>query len=172
MLRKFIPHKRVDSVYEIDLDALWEAGIRGIITDLDNTLVGAKAPSATPELAEWLKKVSQRGFRTVIVSNNNRLRVSAFAEPIDLPFIYAARKPLRRAFRQALEMLKLSPEQAVVIGDQLLTDVLGANRMRMNSVLVTPISPQDESFFTRFNRKVERIIFEKLRKRGYLIWDK
>lgn len=172
MLRKFIPHKRVDSVYEIDLDELWKAGIRGIITDLDNTLVGAKDPSATPELAEWFKQVSKRGFQIVIVSNNNRLRVSAFAEPVDLPFIYAARKPARRAFRKALEMLKLSPEQAVVIGDQLLTDVFGANRMGLSSVLVTPISPQDESVFTKFNRKVERIIFEKLRKRGYLIWDK
>lgn len=172
MLRKFIPHLRVDAVYDIDLDELWNTGVRGIITDLDNTLVGAKDPSATPKLHAWLQQVSRKGFKVVIVSNNNRLRVAAFAEPIQLPFIHAAKKPSRRAFRKALGMLVLAPNQVVVVGDQLLTDVFGANRMGLNAILVTPISPQDESVFTRLNRRIERMIFEKLRKRGYMQWNK
>jgi len=171
-LNNFIPRLRVDSVYDIDLDALKASGVRGIITDLDNTLVGAKDPSATPKLVEWFKRVEKLGFQVVIVSNNNQLRVSKFADPIKLPYIHAARKPSRRAFRKALEMMKLSPSQAVVIGDQLLTDVFGANRMGMNTILVTPISLKDESVFTRFNRRIERVIFGKLRKRGMLTWDK
>lgn len=172
MLHKFIPRIRVDSIYHIDLDALWNSGVKGIITDLDNTLVGAKDPNATPKLIDWLKRVQTLGFQVVIVSNNNRLRVSAFADPIRLPYIWRAKKPSRRSFRKALDMMKLSPIEAVVIGDQLLTDVLGANRIGMNAILVTPIAPGDESVFTRLNRRVERYIFEKLRKRGLLAWDK
>jgi len=172
LLKQFIPRLRVDTIYDIDLEALWKSGVKGIITDLDNTLVGAKDPGATPKLIEWLKQVSAMGFQVVIVSNNSQVRVSAFAEPIRLPYISRAKKPSTRAFRKAIQLMKLSPNQAVVIGDQLLTDVLGANRMGLNSILVTPISPKDESIFTRFNRRVERYIFGKLRKRGLLTWDK
>ncbi len=172
LLSKFIPHLRVDSIYEIDLDALWKAGVRGIVTDLDNTLVGANTPYATPELADWLKRVEEAGFQVVIVSNNNRLRVSAFAEPIKLPYIWRAKKPSTQAFRKAIDLLQLSPDEAVIIGDQLLTDVLGANRIGIRSILVTPISPEDEAVFTRFNRRVERFIFGQLKRRGMLLWDK
>lgn len=171
LLRKFLPRLQVDSVYEIDLDELAAAGIRGIITDLDNTLVGARDPEATPKLKDWLKTVHDKGFRIVVVSNNNRDRVMRFAQPIELDFIPAAKKPLTGAFRKALGMMGLSPDQTAVIGDQLLTDVFGANRMGMHPILVTPIAPQDESRFTRFNRKIERRIFESLRKRGLLTWN-
>lgn len=167
----FLPRMQVASVYQIDLDELAATGIRGIITDLDNTLVGARDPQATPELVDWLQAVQTRGFDVVIVSNNNRTRVTRFAEPIGLAAIPAARKPLRKAFRKALDMLGLKPEQTVVIGDQLLTDVLGANRMGMHAILVTPIAPQDESSFTRINRRIERRIFQSLRKRGLLEWN-
>ncbi len=92
MLKKLIPREQVNSIYELELDTLWKQGYRGIITDLDNTLVGAKAPFATPELIEWLKVVGQIGFQVVIVSNNQRTRVTKFAEPLSLPFIYRAKK--------------------------------------------------------------------------------
>lgn len=162
---------RVDTVYQINLEELANAGIRGIITDLDNTLVGAKDPEATPELMEWLKTVRAKGFRVVVVSNNNRERVARFAEPIGISFIPAARKPLGAAFRKALDMMGVTPEQTAVIGDQLLTDVLGANRLGLHPILVTPISPKDESVFTRFNRRIERRILESLRKRGLFPWN-
>lgn len=167
----FLPRLQVASVYQINLDELAAAGVRGIITDLDNTLVGARDPQATPELTDWLQTVQDRGFSVVIVSNNNRTRVTRFAEPIGIPSIAAAKKPLRKAFRQALDMLDLAPDQTVVVGDQLLTDVFGANRMGMHAILVTPIAPQDESSFTRINRRIERRIFQSLRKRGLLEWN-
>lgn len=167
----FLPRLRVDSVYEIDLEKLAAAGIRGIVADLDNTLVGARDTGAPPKLKDWLETVRSKGFRVVVVSNNRRERVMRFAESIGAPFIHSAKKPLRGAFRKALEMMELSPEQTAVIGDQLLTDVFGANRMGMHPILVTPIAPQDENAFTRFNRKIERKIFEILRKRGLLKWN-
>lgn len=172
LLKKFIPHLRVDTIFDIDLPALRREGVRGIITDLDNTLVGARHPDATPELIEWFKEAQALGFRIVIVSNNNRPRVSAFADPIRLPYVHGARKPGLRSFRRALDLLELSAPEAVVIGDQLLTDVLGGNRMGLKTILVTPIAPGDESVFTRFNRRIERFIYRRLKRRGLIAWDR
>ena len=156
LLNKLIPRQHVNTIYEIELDTLWKQGYRGIITDLDNTLVGAKAPLATPELIDWLKVVGQLGFQIVIVSNNQRTRVSKFAEPLSLPFIYRARKPTNGAFRKALKMMDLRAEETVVIGDQMLTDVLGGNRLGLHTILVHPISPTEEGFFTKVNRTLEK----------------
>ncbi|WP_174819874.1 YqeG family HAD IIIA-type phosphatase [Paenibacillus koleovorans] len=171
MIRKLIPRKSVKSIYDIDIHTLWQTGVRGIITDLDNTLVGAKRPNATPELATWLSKLAAMGFQVVIVSNNNELRVSRFSDPLRLPYISAARKPGNSAFRRALVMMKLNPEQVVVIGDQMLTDVLGGNRLGLHTILVVPISPADEGFFTRINRRIERLAIAWMRRRDMMKWE-
>ncbi|MCQ6558387.1 YqeG family HAD IIIA-type phosphatase [Paenibacillus mendelii] len=166
MFERLLPHMRVNTIYDIDLNALKERGMRGIITDLDNTLVGAKEKLATPELVDWLNVVRDLGFKVVIVSNNNKTRVSAFAEPLDIPYIHAARKPANRAFRGALTVLDLPAEQTAVIGDQMMTDVLGGRRMGLHTILVSPISPGDEGIMTRFNRRLEKIALFRLRKKG------
>lgn len=158
MLEKFIPNLKVDSIYEIDLEALRRQGIRGIITDLDNTLVGAREPDAKPELLQWLDKLDKHGYRVVIVSNNNLPRVERFAKPLGMPFIHAARKPGSKAFRKALELLKLPRDQVAVIGDQLMTDVLGGNRMGLYTILVNPVAPNDEGLGTRINRRLEKLL--------------
>ncbi|MED4604429.1 YqeG family HAD IIIA-type phosphatase [Paenibacillus validus] len=164
MLKKLIPREQVNSIYELELDTLWKQGYRGIITDLDNTLVGAKAPFATPELIEWLKVVGQIGFQVVIVSNNQRTRVTKFAEPLSLPFIYRAKKPTHASFRKALNMMRLEAGQTIVIGDQMLTDVLGGNRLGLYTVLVRPISPTDEGFFTKVNRTLEKAALKMMKR--------
>ena len=166
MFERLLPNMRVGSVYEIDLNILAAQGVRGIITDLDNTLVGAKEPLATPELVLWLDKVRDAGFSVVIVSNNNATRVGSFAAPLDIPFVHAARKPTQGAFRKALAMLGLDAKETVMIGDQMMTDVLGGNRMGLYTILVAPISPADEGIMTLFNRRIERIALASLRKRG------
>lgn len=166
MFQRLLPDQIVSAVYDIDLSALRARGIRGIITDLDNTLVSAKTPLATPELAAWLEKVKSEGFRVVVLSNNNLTRVSKFAEPLGIPFIPAARKPFSAAFRRALELLRLSPEEAVVVGDQMLTDILGGRRMGMHTILVTPIAPGEEGWGTRINRMIEKVALSRLKRRG------
>jgi HAD superfamily phosphatase (TIGR01668 family) len=158
LLKRFIPDMKVGSIYDIDLDALRQRGIKGIITDLDNTLVGAKEPSATPELLAWLKELDRNGFRVVIVSNNRLPRVEAFAKPLGMPFIHQARKPSNRSFLAALSLLKLPREQVVMVGDQLLTDVLGGKRLGLYTILVKPIAPQDEGLPTRINRQLEKLL--------------
>lgn len=156
MLNKLVPRLAAESIFDIPLDVLWDKGIRGIITDLDNTLVGAKVPQATPELVRWLKQVQDKGFQVVIVSNNNRLRVSAFADPIVVPYISSARKPMNISFRKAMNLMKLSEQETAVVGDQMLTDVLGGNRLGLFTILVQPIDAGNEGFFTRVNRVIER----------------
>lgn len=171
MLKKLIPHKNVRSIFEIDLRALWQAGVRGIITDLDNTLVGAKRPHATPELIAWLDQIRSIGFRVVIVSNNDRSRVSAFSEPLNIPYIYRAKKPGAAAFKKALALMNLDPRQAAVVGDQMLTDVLGGNRLGIYTILVTPIALHEEGFFTKVNRRIEKAALFWMKRKGLMKWE-
>ncbi|WP_019636716.1 YqeG family HAD IIIA-type phosphatase [Paenibacillus fonticola] len=166
MFERFLPKLRVNSVFDIDLESLYAQGYRGIITDLDNTLVGAKAPLATPELVDWFEKVKNSGFKLVIVSNNNLDRVSKFAAPLNIEFVHKARKPLGSPFRRALGMLGLAPQEAIVVGDQLMTDVYGGNRMGLFTVLVLPIAVAEEGLGTRVNRRLERIVKRRLHKSG------
>ncbi|MGF7046047.1 HAD superfamily phosphatase (TIGR01668 family) [Paenibacillus sp. DS2015] len=166
MFEMLMPKLRVNTVFDIDLEDLYAKGYRGIITDLDNTLVGAKTPLAHPELIAWFELVKKIGFQLIIVSNNQMERVSAFAAPLDIQFVHQARKPFNAPFHKAMKLMGLSNTETIVIGDQMLTDVYGGNRLGLLTVLVLPISVQDEGWTTRMNRRVERIALTSLRKKG------
>jgi HAD superfamily phosphatase (TIGR01668 family) len=171
MLKKLVPDLQVTTIYDIDLDALQKQGVKGIITDLDNTLVAAEYPMATPELIQWLDKLQERGFKVVVVSNNNRTRVSKFADPLNVPYIHRAKKPTNVSFKKALKLLGLNRHEVVVIGDQMFTDVLGGNRMGLYTILVTPIAMGEEGLFTKINRGMERIALRWMRKKGWMAWE-
>ena len=170
MLKLFLPSEHVKSIFDITPQKLKDAGIKGIITDLDNTLVEWDRPNATPKLIEWFEEMKSHGILVTIVSNNNERRVSSFADPLQIPFIFQARKPMGRAFRKAIKQMGIKREEAVVIGDQLLTDVLGGNRNGFHTILVVPVA-QSDGFFTRINRTVERRIFAFFRRKGMLNWE-
>ncbi|MDN4594746.1 YqeG family HAD IIIA-type phosphatase [Polycladomyces subterraneus] len=169
MFKAIVPDLYVQSIYDIDFHQLQRRGVKAAIVDLDNTLVEADRPDATPKLVSWLDQVQGMGFRVMIVSNNTRTRVSRFATPLQIPFIHRAKKPLSRAFKKALRRLETKPEETVVIGDQLFTDVLGAKRMGLFAILVVPIS-ESEGFFTKINRMMERIVFRWMKEKGMLRW--
>lgn len=166
MFERLLPDQIVNAVYDIDLQALRQRNVKGIITDLDNTLVSAKTTLATPQLVQWLERVNDAGFKVVILSNNNRTRVSRFAEPLGIPYVHAARKPANKAFHKALQQLQLPPDQAVVVGDQMMTDVLGGRKAGLHTILVTPIALSEEGIFTRINRRIEKIALARLRRAG------
>ncbi|KIY22071.1 MULTISPECIES: YqeG family HAD IIIA-type phosphatase [Mesobacillus] len=170
MLKHFLPDQHVKNIFEIDPDGLREKGVKGIITDLDNTLVEWDQPTASPKLIEWFDNMRRNEILITIVSNNNEQRVKAFSDPLQIPFIFQARKPMTRAFNRALKQMGLRKEETVVIGDQLLTDVLGGNRSGFHTILVIPVA-QTDGFVTRFNRKVERRILNWFRKQGKLNWE-
>ena len=170
MLKHFLPDQHVKSIFEITPESLKDKGVKGIITDLDNTLVEWDRPYATPLLIEWFENMREHEILVTIVSNNNEKRVRAFSDPLRIPFIFQARKPMTRAFNKALKQMGLRKEETVVIGDQLLTDVLGGNRSGFHTILVVPVA-QTDGFVTRFNRKVERRILNWFRKKGKLNWE-
>ncbi|UCZ54457.1 YqeG family HAD IIIA-type phosphatase [Bacillus shivajii] len=169
MLKRFIPDQYVKSIYEISISELKEQGIKGIITDLDNTLVEWDRPDATEELIEWFEYVRSEGLEIVIVSNNNEKRVKHFADPHNITFIHSAKKPMSRAFKTACRILNLKHSETVVIGDQLLTDILGGNRTGFHTVLVVPVA-QTDGFFTKINRRLERVVFRQMKKKGLIKW--
>lgn len=165
MLQKLTPDLYVESVYDLDLDALYARGIRGIITDLDNTLVSWDDPLPNQGLFDWLQKVRAKGFSVHIVSNNQPDRVARFAEAIGLPAIAKAVKPRRRAFRLACKAMGVTLAETAVIGDQVFTDVLGGNRLGVYTILVKPVSNR-EFIGTRLVRKFEAVVLRRLRARG------
>nr|WP_280513365.1 YqeG family HAD IIIA-type phosphatase [Planococcus glaciei] len=170
MYQKFIPSQYVKSVFDISPESLLEKGVRGIITDLDNTLVEWDRPDATPKLIDWLRSMKEAGIQVIIVSNNKELRVKSFADPLGIPFIFQARKPMGRAFRKALKLMNVSRDQVVVIGDQMMTDIFGGNLNKLHTILVLPVA-QSDGFITRFNRLLERRIMKKLKEKGQLTWE-
>lgn len=170
MLKLFLPSQHVKTIFEITPEKLKEQGIKGVITDLDNTLVEWDRPLATPLLIEWFDKMREHGILVTIVSNNNEQRVKSFADPLHIPFIFQARKPMGKAFRRAIKQMGIKREETVVIGDQLLTDVLGGNRNGFHTVLVVPVA-QTDGFITKFNRRIERRILAFFRRKGMIDWE-
>ena len=159
------PKLYLRSVFDLPLDQLKERGIRGLIFDLDNTLLYWNAYEGTPEAKELFRRLKQTGFLSCLVSNNKRDRVEKVARVLDVPAISKARKPSRRAFRQALATLGTTEKETAVVGDQLFTDVLGGNRLGLYTVLVMPLSKR-EFFGTKAIRSLERIVLRRLIRRG------
>jgi uncharacterized protein len=170
LLKLFLPNEHVKTIFDIKPEQLKERGIKGIITDLDNTLVEWDRPDATPELLSWFKEMESHGIIVTIISNNNQLRVETFSRPLGVPFIYSARKPMGKAFRRAINDMNLKKNEVVVIGDQLLTDVVGGNRTGLHTILVVPVA-QSDGAITKFNRKIERAILAWMKQKGMIYWE-
>lgn len=157
------PAKMVDSVYDIDLQHLKELGIRGIITDLDNTLVAWRSREVNELLTQWVEKVRAAGLKIAVVSNNSSARVQELAEKLGVAYVAKAVKPRRSAFHKIADEFGLAPENVAVVGDQLFTDILGGNRCGMYTILVTPLSKQ-EFIGTKIVRCFERLFVKRVKK--------
>ncbi|MBB4831711.1 HAD superfamily phosphatase (TIGR01668 family) [Staphylococcus hominis] len=166
----FMPNDYVQSVFQIDIEKLANSGFKGIITDLDNTLVGWDVKTPTKEIQEWFKKANDLGLTITIVSNNSEKRVSGFSKDLDVDFIFKARKPMGRAFKKAIQHMNIKPEETVVIGDQMLTDVLGGNNNGLYTIMVVPVKKTD-GFLTRLNRVIERRLLNYFKRKGYITWE-
>ena len=166
----FMPNDYVQSVFQIDIEKLANSGFKGIITDLDNTLVGWDVKTPTKEIQEWFKKANDLGLTITIVSNNNEKRVSGFSKDLDVDFIFKARKPMGRAFKKAIHHMNIKPEETIVIGDQMLTDVLGGNNNGLYTIMVVPVKKTD-GFLTRLNRIIERRLLNYFKRKGYITWE-
>ena len=158
MIKKYYPYEYAESVFMIDYQKLYQKGFRGIIFDIDNTLVH-HGDDSTPEIDDLFRKIQRLGLKTLLLSNNDRGRVERFIKNIDTPYICDADKPNPQNYLKAVEMLNIKKEEAVVIGDQVFTDILGANRSGLASILVRFIRQDDEKWIGK-RRYVEYAILE------------
>lgn len=140
---------------DITPQKLKELGIKGLILDLDNTLTTHDNPVPTDGILEWLDCMKKNNIRLMIVSNNHPPRVKPFADMLGLDFVSEGRKPLTKGFREASQKMNLPKNQLAAVGDQIYTDVLGANLYGIKMLYVQPIEHEKTNFF-KFKRKMEK----------------
>jgi len=152
------PKVYVNSVYNIDLKKLKKIKkIKGIIVDLDNTLVAWGEKEVSQRIVDWVKEAKKIGLKICIVSNTNSKRVAELAQIFDIPYHSKYFKPFSIAFNNGLKILDTKKSETVVIGDQIFTDIWGGNRLKLLTILVTPIVKKD-SIGTFLHRNIEKII--------------
>ena len=156
MLEKFYPGEYLDSAYEIDFEGLYQQGYRGIIFDIDNTLVrhGEPANARACQLFERLKGL---GYHCMLLSNNQEPRVKMFNDAVNVSYIYKAGKPNPANYKKAMEELGTDTGNTIFVGDQIFTDVYGAKRAGIRSILVKPIHPKEEIQIV-LKRYLEKIV--------------
>lgn len=144
MLRAFYPDEDIASAYEISFRQLYAEGIRGVIFDIDNTLVPHGGP-ADERAKKLFSDLRGMGMETCLLSNNKEPRVASFARAVGgSHYIYKGNKPGIRGYQQAMELMGTNTNDTVFVGDQLFTDVWGARRAGIHSILVKPIHPKEE----------------------------
>ncbi len=156
MLDMFYPDEYKDSTYDIAFEDLYDAGYRGIIFDIDNTLVphGAPADERAKTLFAQLKEL---GFACCLLSNNQEPRVKMFHEAVHVNYIFNAHKPSIKNYQRAMEMMGTDLDNTIFVGDQLFTDVWGAKRTGIRNILVKPIHPKEEIQIV-LKRYLEKIV--------------
>lgn len=163
ILEKFYPDNDINSTYEINFEELAGLGYRGIIFDVDNTLVPHGAPADEKSIALF-KRLKGLGMKTMLLSNNKEPRVKAFAEQANTPYIYKANKPGAAGYIRAMKEMGTNKDNTVFIGDQLFTDVWGAKRAGIITYLVKPIHPKEEIQIV-LKRYLEKIVLYFYRKK-------
>lgn len=163
MIEKCYPKYCVKSIYELDESFYISNGIKAVIFDIDNTLVTHDTPTPPVELLDYFAKLSQWGIKYAIASNNKRSRVETFCCNLGVPYIHRALKPLKRPLKRLQRYFGTDAGSVCLVGDQLFTDIFGANRMGFVSVLVTAVG-EDETGFVSFKRVFERMLMKQYNK--------
>ncbi len=171
-IEKFYPKKYVRSIYSINLKKYYKHGYRGILFDIDNTLVPHGA-AANDKAINFFKKLRKIGFKFCLISNNKEERVKPFATAVDAPFICNAHKPATKNYIEAMNIMGTDIDETIFVGDQLFTDVFGGNRANMYTILVKQINPKEEIQIV-LKRYLEKIVlyFYVRRDRKKLIKEK
>ncbi len=153
------PQYKFRRIFEIPVDFFRNNGICHLILDIDNTLSYHDSQEISEEVLAWLSKMKENGIDMALLSNNKPHRVFPFAEKLEIPFVPGAGKPLLKGYKEVLRRFNWEKEKTASIGDQLFTDIWGANRLRIMSVMVEPFH-RESGKFLRFKRVLERIILK------------
>lgn len=157
------PNAFYQHVKDIDYPILLKQGKTTLFFDLDNTIISYDETEINALMLNFLRDL-QTKFKVVIVSNSGFKRVSKACQPHDFTFIHSAKKPFKRGFNRALKASNSTVSESVFIGDQLMTDVLGSNKMGMTSILIFPLKKRSDHMFTRMNRRLEKHMIKQIKK--------
>ncbi len=166
-MENFIPDIYQKNIYDIDYQKLKKKGIKCLLFDLDNTLIPVKTDLPTKKVKELFAYL-ETNFKVIIVSNSNKNRLIPFKEGLNVDVAASARKPLKNKYLKIMEIYKFKEYEIAAIGDQLLTDIWGANRVGITSILINPIGDY-EKFGTHINRFFEKFIYRSLKRKNILI---
>lgn len=152
----FFPDAYMDSTYVIDFEKLYKEGIRGVIFDIDNTLVPHGAP-ADERAIRLFARLRSIGLDYCLISNNQLPRVKPFADAVQAKFVEDAHKPSRKNYLKAMKLMHVDLDSCIFVGDQIFTDVYGAKRCGMRTILVKPLHPKEEIQIV-LKRYLEKIV--------------
>lgn len=165
MIEKFVPDIYAQSIFTIDYDKLKERNIKCILYDLDNTIAPMSVSQPDKKTKDLFIRIEDKGFKVIIVSNSGKSRVEPFKEGLNIDAAHSAKKPLKNKFKKVMEIYNFKDTEIAIVGDQLLTDVFGGNRMGFTTILVNQIS-QSDFIFTRINRGIENKLMNNMSKKG------
>lgn len=159
MIERFFPNYFLESVYHLPLEAFKQKGIKGIIFDIDNTLAPYDEQEPNESIIQLFEDLKKQGFKITLASNNTEDRVIKFNEKLKVFAIHKSKKPLTKSFKKALQLMNCTKEEAVIVGDQIFTDVYGGNKAGIETVLVVPVSEKDE-WITKIKRGLEKKVIK------------
>lgn len=163
MLELYKPDMYKENIYVIDYKKLKSCGIKCIVFDLDNTIVPVNEKKPSRKLKDFFERLKDMGFKIIILSNSGKIRLTPFKNILEVDCGASARKPSKKKYQKILNDYKYKECDVAVIGDQIVTDVFGGNRMGIYTILVTPINKKNEYIWTKINRIKENIIIHKLK---------
>ena len=168
----FVPDMYQKSIYHINYENLLDNGIKCLLFDLDNTCIPYKDKEPNKKLVDLFEDLKDMGFKVIIFSNATKKRIAPFKKVLNVDCLARAKKPDKRNFLKVLKLFKYKLSDVAIIGDQLYKDILGGNKVGIMTILVNPMS-KDDMFFTKLIfRRLEKIKYRKLEKRGLLVRGK
>lgn len=158
----FKPNYLADKITDVSAEFLKQNNINALILDIDNTLVPPNQIYPSEQIVNWANDLMKKNIKLLIASNNSRVRVKLFAEKMNIPFIHRSAKPLPYKIKFVMKKLGINPKTTMLIGDQILTDVLAAKFLNVRMTLVEPISNVEGSMI-KLKRKIEKPIKKRLK---------
>ncbi len=159
------PRLMVDKMIELDIDFFRSVGCKAILLDVDNTMTTHDNPIPATGVTEWIDTMKSHGLKLIIVSNNSAERVAPFADKIGVDFVAKGAKPLAKGFREACKRIDVSPKEAVAVGDQIFTDIIGGNLLGAYTVLTVPYELENKAFF-KFKRAMEKPVIASYKRKA------
>lgn len=171
MVEKYMPDVYQKSIYYINYDKLYKKGVRCLLFDLDNTISPPHVNKPTKRLKRLFDELKDKGFKLVIISNAPKHRIEPFKRELNVDACAFSLKPKKNKYTRIMEKFKYKSTELAAIGDQLLTDIYGANKLDITSVLVNPLTEHDYTI-TLLNRLLEKSIYRRLNNKDLLVKGK